>query len=84
MYVFKRDLQSLYSGYVYSRKPDPFSYDKKFMISLFYIPHWRTYDFRKFSIRFQGPKFFNSRSRGIQNSKSIGLFVKRLKKFLLS
>ena len=51
--------------------------------SLFYIPHCRT-NFRKFSIRFQGPTFFNSLSREIQNSESISLFGKRLKKFLLS
>ena len=36
------------------------------------------------SIRFQGPKFFNSLSPEIQNSESIRLFVKGLKKFLLS
>ena len=47
------------------------------------IPHCRT-TFRKFSIRFQGPTFFNSLSREIQNSESISLFGKRLKKFLLS
>ena len=39
---------------------------------------------RNFSIRFQGPKFFNSLSPKIQNSESIRLFGKRLKKFLLS
>ena len=39
---------------------------------------------RNFSIRFQGPKFFNSLSPEIQNSESIRLFGKRLKKFLLS
>ena len=43
--------------------------------SFFYIPHCR----RKFSIRFQGPKFFNSLSREIQNSESIfSLFDERL------
>ena len=36
------------------------------------------------SIRFQGPKFFNSLSPEIQNNESIRLFGKRLKKFLLS
>ena len=39
---------------------------------------------RNFSIRFQGPKFFYSLSPEIQNSESIRLFGKRLKKFLLS
>ena len=51
--------------------------------SVFYIPHCRT-NFRKFAIRFQGPKFFNSLNREIQNGESISLFGKRLKKSLFS
>ena len=51
--------------------------------NLYYIPPCRT-NIRNFSIRFQGPKFFNSLSPEIQNSESIRLFGKRLKKFLLS
>ena len=41
-------------------------------------------NFRKFSIRFQGPKFFDSLSREIQNSEIIGLFGKRIQRSLLS
>ena len=44
-----------------------------------YIPPCRT-NIRNFSIRFQGPKFFNSLSPEIENSESIRLFGKRLKK----
>ena len=52
--------------------------------NLFYIPPCRT-NIRNFSIRFQGPKFFNSLlSPENQNSESICLFGKRLKKFVLS
>ena len=51
--------------------------------NLYYIPPCRT-NIRNFSIRFQGPKFFNSLSPEIQNSESIRLFGERLKKFLLS
>ena len=52
--------------------------------NLFYIPYCRT-NLRKFSIRFQGPTFFNSLSREIQNSESISLFGRRLKNsFFLS
>ena len=51
--------------------------------NLYYIPPCRT-NIRNFSIRFQGPKFFNSVSPEIQNGESIRLFDKRLKKFLLS
>ena len=41
-------------------------------------------NFQKFSIRFQGSKFFNSLSEEIQGSESIGLFGKGLKIFLLT
>ena len=51
--------------------------------NLYYIAPCRT-KIRNFSIRFQGPKFFNSLSPEVQNSESIRLFGKRLKKFLLS
>ena len=48
--------------------------------NLYYIPPCRT-NIRNFSIRFQGPsKFFDSLSSEIQNSESIHLFGKRLKK----
>ena len=51
--------------------------------NLFYIPYCRT-NLRKLLIWFQGPTLFNSLSREIQNSESISLFGKRLRKFLLS
>ena len=51
--------------------------------NLYYIPSCRT-NIRNFSIRFQGPKFFNFLSPEIQNIESIHFFGKRLKKFLLS
>ena len=41
--------------------------------NLYCIPPCRT-NIRNFSIRFQGPKFFNSLSPEIQNSESIRLF----------
>ena len=44
---------------------------------LYYIPPCRT-NIRNFSIRFQGPKFFNSLSHEIQNTERIRLFGKRL------
>ena len=46
--------------------------------AFFYIPHCRT-NFQKFSILFQGAKFFNSLSREIQSNESIRFFGKRLK-----
>ena len=80
MYLFKRGLLPNYFRNMFTLCIH--SYNRR-NSSLFYIPHCRT-NFRKFSIRFQGPTFFNSLSREIQNSESISLFGKRLKKFLLS
>ena len=58
------------------------SYNTRNSDRKFYIFPCRT-NFRKFSIRFQGPKFFNSPNQEIQDSESISLFSKRLKTFLL-
>ena len=82
MYLFKRGLLPNYFRDMFTLASQIHSYNTR-NSSLFYIPHCRT-NFRKFSIRFQGPTFFNSLSREIQNSESISLFGKRLKKFLLS
>ena len=46
-------------------------------VQSFYMPPWPI--FEKFSIQFQGPAFFNSLIREIQNSESVGLFGKDLK-----
>ena len=82
MYLFNRGLLPNYFRDMFTLASQIHSYNTRHS-SLFYIPHCRT-NFRKFSIRFQGPTFFNSLSREIQNSESISLFGKRLKKFLLS
>ena len=82
MYLFKRGLLPNYFRDMFTLASQIHSYNTR-NSSLFYIPHCQT-DFRKFSILFQGPTFFNSLSREIQNSESISLFGKRLKKFLLS
>ena len=49
----------------------------------FHLPHCRT-NIRKFSISFQGPKFFNSLSSEIRNATSTASFCCKLKAFLLS
>ena len=41
-------------------------------------------DLRQFSIRFQGPTFFNSLSNRNKDCESISLFSKKFKEFLLS
>ena len=48
----------------------------------FRLPYCRT-NVRKFSLRFQGPKIFNSLSSGIQNASSTALFTSKLKSFFL-
>ena len=82
MYLFKRGLPPNYFRDVFTLANHLHSYNTR-NSSLFYTPHCRS-KFRKFSIRLQDPKFFNSLSREIQNSESISLFGKRLKKSLLS
>ena len=51
--------------------------------SCFSLPYCRT-NIGKFSIRFQGPKLFNSVNEDICNSSSVSLFSSRLKLFLLA
>ena len=63
MYLFKRGLLPYYFR-------DMFIRIKQEILAFFYIPHCRT-NFQKFSVRFQGAKFFNSLSREIQNNESI-------------
>ena len=73
----------------------PYSFNNMFLVTrqvhsygtrsseLFYLPQCRT-NIRKFSISFQGPKFFNSLSFEIRNATSTASFCCKLKVFLLS
>ena len=83
MYLFKRGLLPNYFRDMFTLAGQLHSHYTR-NCNLFYIPPCRT-NIRNFSIRlFQGPKFFNSLSPEIENSESIRLFGKRLRKFLLS
>ena len=83
MYLFKRGLLPNHFRDMFTLASQIHSHNTR-NSSLFYTPHCRN-NFRKFSIRFQGFKFFNSLSREIQNRESISLFGKRLKNtFFLS
>jgi len=82
MYLFKRGLLPNYFREMFTLTSQIHSHNTR-NSNLFYIFPCRT-NIRKFSIRFQGPKLFNSLSPEIQNSESVGSFGKRLKKFLLS
>ena len=50
---------------------------------VFHLPHCKT-NLRKFSISFQGPKFFNCLSSEIRYATSTASFCCKLKAFLLS
>ena len=82
MYLFKKGLLPNYFRNMFTLGSQLDSHYIR-NCSLYYIPPCRT-NIRNFSIRFQGPTFFNSLSPEIQNSESIRLFGKGLKKFLLS
>ena len=77
MYLFKRGLLPNYFRKMFTLASQLHSHYTR-NCNLYYIPPCRT-NIRNFSIRFQGPKFFNSLSIEIQNSESIRLFGKRLK-----
>ena len=73
----------------------PYSFNNMFLVTRqvhsygtrssehFYLPQCRT-NIRKFSISFQGPKFFNSLSFEIRNATRTASFCCKLKAFLLS
>ena len=52
-------------------------------LELFYLSQSRT-NIGKFSISFQGPKFFNSLSFEVRNATNTASFCCKLKEFLLS
>ena len=86
MFLFKRGLLPNYFRDMFTLASQIHSYNTR-NSSRFYIPHCRT-NFRKFSIRFQGPTFFNSQSREIQNSESISFIclakdLKKISSFLV-
>ena len=81
--------------YQYKSSLLPYSFNNMFLVTrqvhsygtisweLFYLPQCRT-NIRKFSISFQGSKFFNSLSFEIRNAISTASFCCKLKAFLLS
>ena len=82
MYLFKKGLLPNYFQDMFILASQVHSYNTRNSNRKFYIFPCRT-NFRKFSIRFQVPKFFNSLYQEIQDSESISLFAKRLKTFLV-
>ena len=81
MYLFKKGLLPNYFCNMFTFASQLHSHYTR-NCNHYYIPPCRT-NIRNFSIRFQGPKFFNSLSPEIQNSESIRSFGNRLKTLLL-
>ena len=81
MYLYKNGLLPNSFNDMFLLNCDVHSYNTRSKNS-FHFPYCRT-NVRKFSLRFQGPKIFNSLSPGIQNASSTALFNSKLKSFLL-
>lgn len=76
------------------KRPSSQKFDNKFVlnsqvhscntrsINSFRLPYCRT-NVRKFSICFEGPKFFNALASDVQNASSTADFTYKLKTFLL-
>ena len=82
MFLFTKNLLPNYFKSMFILTSRVHSYNTR-SSKLFYTFPCRT-NLRQFSIRFQGPKFFDSLSNNIKDSESISLFSKKLKEFLLS
>ena len=82
MYLYKAGLLPDSFNNMFSLTSQVRSYETR-SSGLFYLPHCRT-NIRKFSIYFQGPKFFNSLSSEIRDAASIVSFTSKLKAFLLT
>ena len=83
MYLFKKGLLPNYFQDMFILASQVHSYNTRNSNRKFYIFPFRT-NFRKFSIRFQGPKFFNSLNQEIQDSESICLPKDLKRSFLFS
>ena len=81
MFLFTKNLLPNYFKSMFMLTSQVPSYNTR-TSKLFYMFPCRT-NLRQFSIRFQGPKFFNSLSNNIKDWESISLFSKKLKEFLV-
>ena len=81
MYFYKNGLLPDSFNDMFLLNCDIHSYNTRSKNS-FRLPYCRT-NVRKFSLRFQGPKIFNSLSSEIQNASSTALFNSKLKTFFL-
>ena len=82
MYLFKLGLlPEMFNGLFFTNN-QMHSYNTR-KSNAFHIFQSQT-NLRRFAIRFQGPKFFNSLLDNIKNTVSISHFKTKLKAFLLS
>ena len=77
MYLYKNGLLSDSFNDMFLLNCDIHSYNTSRSKNFFRLPYCRT-NVTKFSLRFQGPKIFNSLSSGIQNVSSTALFNSKL------
>ena len=82
MYLYKSGLLPNSFNDMFLLNCDVHSYNTRSKNS-FRLPHCRA-TVRKVSLRFEGPKIFNSLSSEIQNASSTALFNSKLKSFFLS
>ena len=80
MYLYKNGLLPDSFNDMFLLHSDVHSYNTK--KNSFRLLHCRT-NVRKFSLRFQGPKLYNSFSPDVQNAPSFALFTSKLKIYLL-
>ena len=81
MYLYKNGLLPDSFNDMFLLNCDIHSYNTRNKNS-FRLPYCRT-NVKKFSLRFQGPKIFNSLGSEIQNASSTALFTSKLKSFFL-
>ena len=81
MYLYKNGLLPDSFNDMFLLHSDVHSYNTRSKNS-FHLPHCRT-NIRKFSLRFQGPKLYNSFSPDFQNAPSFAVFTSKLKIYLL-
>ena len=81
MYLYKNDLLPDSFNDVFLLHSDVHSNNTRSKNS-FRLSRCRT-NVRKFSLRFQGPKLYNSFSPDVQNAPSFAVFTSKLKIYLL-
>ena len=81
MFQFKCRMLPRYFDTLFALNSEVHNYNTR-SSKLFHIPNCRT-NIRKFALRYQGPKFYNSLSTDIQSAMNLSTFTGKLKAYLL-